>query len=201
MLQFRTRGLAAAALLATFAALAPVSASAQEIENGVYKIDTSHSSVIFSIVHSGLTNAYGRFNDFEGTVAFDDKEPAKNALDVTIKADTIDTANEKRDQHLKSPDFFNTKQFPEISYKSTKVTKADANTYDVAGDLTMMGVTKPVALKFEVIGAAKDAKSGKAKAGGEAKFTIKRSEFGMTGNMKGLSDEVGVVVAIEAQKQ
>lgn len=187
----RIKALACAALLSISAV------SSFAADPGAYKIDLSHSSIIYNVGHMGLSNVYGRFNDFSGTINVADADAKNVTVQLAIKTDSIDTGNQRRDGHLKSPDFFNTKQFPEITFKSTKVTKSGEKTYDVTGDMTMMGQTKPVSFTFNLIGTAKDPRSGKAKAGGEAQFTIKRSEFGMKSS-QGLADEVKVAVAIEA---
>jgi polyisoprenoid-binding protein YceI len=90
-----------------------------------FKIDPVHSSVIFSIKHLGVTDFYGRFNDVSGTVVFDKADPSKSSVEVTVPVESVDTKNEKRDQHLKSPDFFNAKQFPMIIFKSEVETSGD----------------------------------------------------------------------------
>jgi polyisoprenoid-binding protein YceI len=167
----------------------------------VYKINPVHSSVILRVGHLGATNVYGRFNDVSGTVTFDEADPSKSTVDFTIKADSIDTNNVKRDQHLKSPDFLNAKQFPDITFKTTSVKKIDDKTYDVTGDLTIRGTTKPVTTKFAVIGSGKSP-TGQEVSGGETVFTVKRSDYGSTfGNNGIVGDEVQVTVAVEGDKQ
>src|SRR3954454_2565602 len=104
-----------------------------------YQLDPVHSSVLFKVRHLNVTDFYGRFNDLSGTVTFDEAGPANNSVQLQIKADSLDTHNEKRDQHLKSPDFFNVKQFPAIAFKSTKVEKLADNSYKVTGNLTLHG--------------------------------------------------------------
>ena len=164
-----------------------------------YKIDPVHSTVLFKIQHFGAGNFYGRFNSFDGTVAFDDADPSKSSVNLNIKADSIDTANQKRDEHVKGPDFLNVAQFPAITFKSTAVKKVDDKNFDLTGDVTLHGVTKPVTAKVEMIGKGKDPRGGE-RAGAEAKFTIKRSDFGISFMPGGLGEEISVIAALEATK-
>jgi polyisoprenoid-binding protein YceI len=166
-----------------------------------YKVDAVHSTVLLRITHLEASYAYGRFNDIEGSVVFDDADPAKSAVQLTIKAASIDTANAKRDDHLRGPDFFNVKQFPVITFKSTSVKRATDKTYEIAGDLTVKGVTKPVTTTFTVVGAGKKGMQGEIRSGGEAVFTVKRSDFGITYGPGALGEDVQITVSIEGVKQ
>lgn len=167
---------------------------------GTYKIDTAHSTVIFMTKHMTVGNAYGRFNDITGTVVIDDADPGKSKVDVLIKAESLDTANQKRDQHLEGPDFFNVKEFPDITFKSTKVEPGSDKKFNVTGDLTMHGVTKPVTAEVEFFGTAKSPRGGIVGAG-EARFKIKRSDFGINYGPQMIGDEVSVIVSLEGAKQ
>jgi polyisoprenoid-binding protein YceI len=164
-----------------------------------YKIDPIHSSVVFSTKHVGVTDFYGDFKDISGTVTFDAADPAKSSVEVTVPVESVDTRNEKRDQHLKSPDFFNAKQFPTLSFKSTKV-EASGNTYKVTGDFTLHGVTKPLTVEFKKGGEGKGMQ-GETRGGGEARFTIKRSDFGMSFMPAAIGDEVAIILSLEGVKQ
>jgi polyisoprenoid-binding protein YceI len=115
---------------------------------------------------------------------------------VQIKADSIDTGNGKREQHLKSPDFFNAKQFPTITFKSTSVQPSGDGKYAVNGKLNLHGVEKPVSLELERTGSGKN-QQGTDIVGYETTFKIKRSDFGMKFLLEGLSDEVLLVVSLE----
>lgn len=181
----------ATALLASTAFADPVT----------YKIDSTHSSVIFKVSHLNTSNSYGRFNDINGTITIDAEDPARNSLDVTIKADTIDTANAKRDEHLRGTDFFSTKEYPEITLKSDKITKVDDNNYAVEGKLTLRGKTQPVKFTITKTGSGKHPRSGQELIGGETEFTIKRSDFGMNYMPQALGEEVKVIVSVEAAKE
>lgn len=166
----------------------------------VYKIDPVHSSVGFKVGHMGISNIYGRFNDVSGSVTFDKETPSKSAVEFTIPVESIDTRVEKRDQHLKSPDFFNAKQFPLMTFKSTEVKKSGDDLYQVTGNFTLRGITKAITVEFKKIGEGKGMQN-EFRAGGETQFTIKRSDFGMAFMPQAISDEVTVTLAVEGIKQ
>jgi polyisoprenoid-binding protein YceI len=160
-----------------------------------------HSSVYFKISHIGLTDVFGRFNEFSGNFAIDPADASKCTFEMTIKTESVDTNNSKRDSHLRSPDFFNAKQFPTITFKSTAV-RPIANGYEVTGDLTMHGVTKPV--KFEVLGGRQaQFPRGVPRTGFKTDFTVKRSDFGVgAAQFAGaLGDEVRVAIGFEGTKK
>lgn len=169
-----------------------------------FDVDAVHSSLIFKIQHLGVSNFYGRFNDFSGTFLIDPDNLAGSSVSVKVKAESVDSGNAGRDGHLRNPDFFNAKQFAEITFKSTSITKDDAEgRYVVKGDLTLLGVTKPVEAMLTWVG-DRDAGSRMGyRAGIEAVFAFKRSDFGMTyGVANGaLSDEVTICAALEGTKQ
>ena len=125
-----------------------------------YKVDPVHSSVVFSIKHFGVTDFYGDFKQISGTVTFDTADPSKSSVELTVPVESLDTRNEKRDQHLKSPDFFNAKQFPAITFKSNKI-EGSGDTYKISGDLTIHGVTKPITVEFKKGGENKGQKDQK----------------------------------------
>jgi len=162
---------------------------------GSYSIDAGHSSVLFRIKHLDTAWAFGRFNEFSGEVAFDEKSPEKSSVQVTIQMESVDTGIGKRDDHIRSGDFFDAGQFPTSSFTSKSVKKGAGGKYTVTGDLELHGVTKPVTLDLEVSGAS----SGKmgTRAGFYGTFTIKRSDFGMSTMLEALSDEVHVTVSLE----
>lgn len=176
-------------------ALSAALALASEAVAVEYKVDPVHSTVMFRVKHMNASMAYGRFNAVSGTFALD-SDPAKCAFDVTVKTDSIDTASPDRDKHLKNTDFFNAKQFPTIAFKSKSVASAGQGMFEVTGDLTMHGVTKPVTVKMEHTGSGKGMK-GEALAGVEAVMTIKRSDFGMKGMVGPIGDDVRVIVSLE----
>jgi polyisoprenoid-binding protein YceI len=190
---FAGAGLAAGTVQQGKPATAPVTSLA---DGATYKIDDTHSSALFRVQHMGAGQFWGRFNGVSGTMSFT-AAGAPTAFDISIATDSVDTAEPKLDGHLKSPDFFNAKEFPSTTFKSKSFTKKADGTYEVTGDLMMHGVTKSISAAIEVTGMA-DMGMG-ARAGVEAIFTVKRSEFGMKyGLEKGtLGDAVRVVVNLE----
>jgi polyisoprenoid-binding protein YceI len=164
-----------------------------------FQVDTVHSSVLFKIKHQNVSYAYGRFNDVAGKFLVDEADPSKSTFDLTIKGDSIDTASGKRDTHLKGPDFFNVKQFPTITFKSKSVARAGKD-YDVTGDLTLHGVTRPVTFHVVSTGTAKGMMGGTV-SGVEASAVIKRSDFGMNYMVGPLGDEVTVTASLEGGRK
>jgi polyisoprenoid-binding protein YceI len=161
----------------------------------VFGVDDVHSTALFRVMHAGAGQFWGRFNDISGTFTLSD-DPAKLAFMIDVAIDSVDSGNDKLDGHLKSPDFFNSKEFPKMSFKSTGAKKAGNGMFEVMGDLTMHGVTKPITAMVEITG--QSSMMGQ-RGGAEATFTVKRSEFGMTyGVEKGvIGDMVKVVVGLE----
>ena len=178
-------------VLSIFALSAVTPAQAAE----TYTVDKIHSAVQFKVAHKQAGQVFGRFNDFEGSYAIDRKNPANSSVELTIKAGSVDTGFEKRDQHLASPDFFNAKQFPTITFKSKKVKVTGKQTAQVTGDLTLLGQTKAVTAQVRHTGTNGDL------AGFEASFKIKRSDWGMKFMVGPLGDEVEMVVAVEGAKK
>ena len=143
-------------------------------------IDPVHSNIKFSIRHLGISNVTGSFDKVTGTVDFDEAHPEKTMIDVKVDPTSINTRDNGRDGHLKSPDFFDVAKFPTIEYKSTSVELTGDNTAKLHGDLTMKGVTKPVALNVEFTGKAKTAYG--TFHGFEATGKINREDWGLTFN-------------------
>ena len=162
-----------------------------------WTIDDVHSMALFRVQHMGAGMFWGRFDGVSGTVttAGDDTP----AFDITIDVGSVSSGNDKLNGHLKSPDFFSVKEFPTMSFKSTKATRGSDGVWDVVGDLTMHGVTKPITAKVEQTGRMK-ARGGEA-IGFEAVFNVDRSQFGMNyGVEKGaIGKDVRVIVGLEAQ--
>lgn len=164
-----------------------------------FEVDTIHSAALFKVSHLGASNFWGRFNDVTGSLSWDGADAAKSTVKITIKADSVDTNQKDRDAHLRGPDFFNTKQFPEFSFVSKSVAKVDDKTFTVAGDLTLAGTTKPLTITAVKVGEADVPKFGH-RIGLDTTFTIKRSDFGIKG-VPGVGDEVTVVIALEGVKK
>jgi polyisoprenoid-binding protein YceI len=166
-----------------------------------YKADPIHSTSVFRIKHANAAYFWGRFNEPMGTFTIDEADPTKSTFSVELTVEKIDTNNDKRNAHLKSPDFFNAKQYPKITFKSTSVKKGEGeNMLEVSGDLTMHGDTKPITEQVELTGKGEFPPTVK-RAGVEANFVVKTSDFEIKGMPGALSDEVKVVVSLEGIKQ
>lgn len=163
----------------------------------LYQIDAAHSMIIFRAKHMGVSYNYGRFNEFTGKLMLDESDTSKSMVEFEVKTESVDTANEKRDQHLRSPDFFNAKQFPVITFKSTKVKRVDDDKLEVTGDLELHGMKKSITVEVEITGKGKG-RQGESLIGFESTFTIKRSEFGMNYGMGAVSDDIRLTVSVEA---
>lgn len=165
-------------------------------DNGKYVLDAAHSNVYFSVDHLGYADISGRFNHIEGAVNINPQGEAQ--IDVNIQAASVDTNHTKRDDHLRSPDFFNAKQFPVIRFSGKLMTQTTQNT--LTGSLTLLGQTKAVDFVLEQ---GKDGKDpwGLQRVGYTAKTTIKRSDFGMQFMQGGVGNDVTLVINVEAIKQ
>ena len=141
-----------------------------------YKIDPVHSNVGFAVKHMVVNTVHGRFNDWSGDITYDDKDPAKSSVNVTIKTASINTENSDRDTHLKSPDFLDVQKFPEISFQSKSVDK-QSDGFVAHGVLTIRGVSKNVDLPFKINGPIKVGDSNLL--GAEASLTINRQDYGV----------------------
>ena len=183
---------------ATFAALSLVASTPASAAPQTLSIDNVHSYLIFRVKHMDAGYAYGRFNTFKGTITFDEAAPASCGVKVEVDVDSIDTGVENRDKHLKGPDYFNTAQFPKMTFESTAVQKT-GDDYEVSGNLTLHGVTKPATVKMTKTG--QGSMRGKTIIGFEGTLAIKRSEFGMVDKNPGLGDEVKMTISIEASPQ
>lgn len=146
-----------------------------------WQLDNAHSSADFTVRHMMVTNVRGSFGSVTGTIEFDPENPANASVDATISCATINTNNDDRDNHLRSGDFFDVENYPNITFKSTSVEPTSDNTANVTGDLTIRDVTKPVTLEVEFLGSG-DSPFGDVRAGFEARGSINREEFGLTWN-------------------
>lgn len=183
-----TRLISSALLLAAFAL--PTTAAAD-----TWKVDGAHTQVGFSVSHMMVSTVRGTFGTFDGTVETDAKGKL-TGLQGTVDITSVDTADAKRDEHLRSPDFFDAAQFPKMTFTS-KAVKAVGDAYEVKGDLTIRGVTKPVTLKVEAIRGPITDPWGNVKAGTSATTTINRQDFGVSWNST--LDAGGVVVGDEVK--
>jgi polyisoprenoid-binding protein YceI len=154
-----------------------------ELENltGDYVLDPAHTSLGFAARHAMVTKVRGQFDEFEGHAHVDFADAGKCSAEVKIATTSIDTRNEQRDGHLRSNDFFDVPNHPEITFRSTSVEKQGDDVYRVTGDLQIKGVTKPVSIDFEFTGAAKDP-FGNLRLGFEGSTTINRRDWGVEWN-------------------
>jgi polyisoprenoid-binding protein YceI len=167
-----------------------------------YSVDPAHANVAFQVRHF-MSQVPGRFNTFEGKVHIDRDEPEASSVEFTIQAESIDTSNEKRDEHLRSPDFFDVANHPTITFTSTSMKKVGQDSYEVTGDFTMRGVTKSITLPVKVLGEMKDP-WGNQRIGFEISTTVNRKDYGITYNKildQGglmLGEDVAVTVNLQA---
>jgi polyisoprenoid-binding protein YceI len=178
--------------------LAVFSGSAYAAET--YKLDPAHTSVVYRVKYQDVTFVYGRFNGPTGSFVYDEAAPANSAIEMQVDANNIDTAVAKRDNHLKSPDFFNAAEHPLVTFKSTSVKKINGDTYQVSGNLTLLGKSRQLTVNAKHTGSGKDP-WGNFRRGFEASFTIKRSDFGMDFMLGGVSDEVAITVSVSGIRQ
>ena len=148
---------------------------------GQYSLDAAHSRLGFVARHAMVTKVRGAFNEFEGTAYLDGDDPSRSTVSVTIKAASIDTRNEQRDGHLRSNDFLAMEEYPEITFVSTAAKQLDETTFQLTGDLTIRGVTQPIAIDFAFEGAAVDP-FGNKRVGFEGSVAISRKDYGITWN-------------------
>lgn len=148
---------------------------------GDWTIDPAHSEIGFSVRHAMITTVRGRFTEYEGRLHLDGADPAKSAAEVSIKVASIDTNQAQRDEHLRTGDFFDVANHPEITFRSTAAEILGDNAYRLTGDLTVKDVTKPVTIDFTFNGAAKDA-YGNERVGFEGAVTVNRTDWGLTYN-------------------
>ncbi len=163
-----------------------------------YTIDPTHTYPNFTIDHLGFSTLHGRFGKTTGKLNLDQAK-GTGSVEIVIDAASIDTGFKKRDDHLRSPDFFNVVEFPEITFKSTKVTFQDKGA-TVVGDLTIMGVTKSVSLAIASINCGVHPMNKKQVCGFDATTQLKRSDFGMTFALPAVGDIVNLAIEVEATK-
>ena len=165
---------------------------------GTFKIDRVHSSCNFRVEHLAASMFWGRFDDVNGSITYTPGSTGSLEFDIRIPVASVHGGDDKLDNHLRGPDFFNAKEFPEMTFKSTKAVPAGGRMWKVDGELTLLGVSKPITAMVEWIGFSEP--RGKKLIGFEASFTITRSDFGMDYQVDqgGLGDEVSIIVGLEA---
>jgi polyisoprenoid-binding protein YceI len=170
-----------------------------------WAVDAVHSSIDFSIKHLVIAKVKGNFQGFEANIEADPEDLTTADIEFTVDIASIDTRNADRDNHLKSADFFDIENYPKLTFKSTKIIKTDDGEYDVTGDLSLHGVTRPETFKITYEGTAKDP-WGNEKVGFNGTGTINRDDYGLTYNAALetggvlIGSKVNVTIEIEAQK-
>lgn len=182
-------------LLLLSALLLTATPARAELES--YTYDTEHTQIIFAVNHLGFSNSHGRFTKFTGGFKFDAENPAASSADMTIDTNSLVMDSAAWEKHLKNADFFNVEKFPTMAFKTTAVEKTGDNTGKITGDLTLLGVTKPVVFDVTYNKSGIHPYSKKMVAGFSGKAVIKRSEFGMTYGLPGVGDDVSVILEVE----
>ncbi|MDD2161853.1 YceI family protein [Pseudomonas sp. MIL19] len=167
-----------------------------------YAIDKQgqHAFVNFKISHLGYSWLYGTFKDFDGSFSFDAAKPQDSKVNVTLNTTSVDTNHAERDKHLRSDDFLNVSKHPTATFASTAVTSTGEGTADIAGDLTLNGVTKPVVIAATFIGEGKDPWGG-YRAGFAGSTTLKLKDFGITKDLGPASESVELIISVEGVRQ
>lgn len=176
---------------------APLSAHAAD----TYKLDPSHTTVIWNANHFQFSNPHGLFSMIDGSITLDEAAPEKSSVKATINTGNLFTGNAKFDDHLKAKDFFNVAEFPSAEFVSTKVEKTGEKTAKVTGNLTMLGVTKPLTLDVTLNHKGEHFMTKAPTVGFTATGVIKRSEWGINYAIPGVSDDVKITIEAEANKE
>lgn len=167
-----------------------------------YIIDTkgAHASIKFRVQHLGYSWLYGRFNEFSGKFSYDDKHPEKSSVEVTIKTNSVDSNHAERDKHLRSDDFLHVDKYPEAKFISTSFNQGQDGTAVLKGNLTLHGVTKPLEIDVEFIGAGDDPWGG-YRSGFEGKTSFAMADFGIVKDLGPKSKDVEMILSLEGIKQ
>jgi len=179
-------------------------AGGQALAADTFKIDKTHTNIVFMIDHLGYSKMIGQFQDYEGSFVFDQDNVAESKVVLMIKAASVDTDHQARDDHLRSPDFFNAQEFPEITFVSTKIAKTGEKTGTITGDLTLLGQTRPVTLEVTFNKVAVHpipSYNGVVVAGFSARGTVDRIAHGMTYAQGGIGNTLEIILEVEGHKQ
>lgn len=189
-------------LMAIALGLVTMSCAGARAQTSTWSIDPAHSSINFEVRHMGVSNVHGSINGIKGTVVYDDQDITKSSVQATADVATINTNVEKRDQDLKSPKFFDVAQFPQLSFKSTSLSKSDGK-LTLTGDLTMHGVTKSVTLDLDGPAPPQTDKNGKTRSGFSASGVLKRTDFGVGAGYPTavVGEDVKFSIDVEIDKQ
>ncbi len=182
-------------LISGFTFVAALAIFGSQLTAQDYTLDAAHTSISFQASHLGISWTHGRFNKFEGAFKLGQEDQSQSNFTLQIATESIDTGNQQRDDHLRSPDFFNAKQFPMIAFQSNSVESGEGG-LEVKGNLTLHGVTQPVTFLLKG-GQTAEFPAGTKRIGFTTTFSVKRSDFGMDGMMQAIGDEVFVSISFE----
>ncbi|KXJ52775.1 MAG: polyisoprenoid-binding protein [Thalassospira sp. Nap_22] len=189
----------AGATLAVVAGLSGAAFSAQAADT--YKLDPTHTSVLFIVNHLGFSDYQGRFNGVTGELTLDREDPSASSATITIDLNQIDSGVEALDNHMKTADFFNVEEFPTATFTSTSVELVGDNAATVTGDLTLLGETKPLVLDVTLSGEGTHPMTGDEVVGFSADGVVTRTDYGMDFLVPGVGDEVTLQISSEFLKQ
>ena len=173
----------------------------------VYQIDPAHSAAQFKVRHMMIANVKGEFTKVSGTVTYDPSDPSAAQIQATVDASSISTRDEQRDGHLKSADFFDVAKFPTITFQSKEVVPMGSDSFEAVGDLTIRGVTQPVALTVEEVTPEAKDPWGNMRRGATAKTKIRRKDFGLNWNVTLeaggflVGDDIEIIIDVELIRQ
>ncbi len=182
--------------LALLLAAAPAVAATDK-----YTFDPAHTQILFSVGHLGFSHSHGRFNTFDGSFTFDEKNPTASTINVTVDTGSVDMGSKEWDDAVLGDALLNAKKFPKMTFKSNAVTKTGDKTGTVTGDLTLLGVTKPVTLDVIFNKSGNHPYTKNHLAGFSASATLKRSEFGMVKYLPDVGDDVTITIEVEGIRQ
>ncbi len=194
----KKRILIAAMLASPAAALAqslPVDTNPAHVKPGIYKVEPTHTRVLFAVSHMGFTTWYGNFTGVSGTLTLDPKHPGTTSFDIIIPANSVSTTNTKLDEELNSPKWFDTAKYPSIEFKSAHVTRTGHNTALVTGALSFHGVTRPETLSVTFNASGINPISKQYTVGFNATGELKRSDFNQTTYVPLIGDEVSLTIS------
>ncbi|MGP1346851.1 MAG: YceI family protein [Phycisphaerales bacterium] len=163
---------------------------------GVFSVDNTHSSLLFRVKYFDSSHFFGRFNTVSGSYRLDAENLGESFLELTVDVASVDTGADRRDQHLRNADFFNAGEFPNATFKSTKVESIGENKFRVTGDFTLRGITKSITTDLEVVGSTTDPRSNAQRMGFLSEFKINRSDFEVNYGIPAMSDETTVIVSL-----
>jgi len=178
---------------------APVARASNNLaQAAVFKLDPVHSHVTFNVGHLGVGTSWGVIKDPTGSFTL---APDSILLNIDLEINKIDSANEKRDEHLRGPDFFNAAQFPKATFKSTSSKPLAEGSFEVTGDFTIRDVTKPITLTLKKVGEKDLGERFGYRAGFDTQFTINRLDYGVSYMPEGLGKDVTIMVSIEGKRE